>query len=332
MKLAKSLGQVLLKRALTNVVLTISLAMAAHRATAATGSGKLYVAFEGAFSGVTQSNLDGSNLIELDDSLCTPVGLAVDGQHGKIYMSCVGPGQVCSANLDGSDFQAITPTSVASLNGVAVDPAGGYLYWTVTYYGTPCIMRSNLDGSNPVKFITGGMSSPAGLALDLVDRKIYWTDAQLGTVDEANLDGTGARTIETNGGSGVAVDPQHGKLYWVSYGSQQGIWDANLDGSDAQPLILGLGTLDGVALDVPDGKLYFTDSVFDAEGIGVWEADLNGTGLVQLPWPTSISRLEIAPYGLAVYSVPEPTTLTLLGSALLGFGVVYMRRRRGAKA
>jgi LPXTG-motif cell wall-anchored protein len=42
-----------------------------------------------------------------------------------------------------------------------------------------------------------------------------------------------------------------------------------------------------------------------------------------------VSGLNNLPYAIAAsQAVPEPTTLTLWGSAMAGLGVVYLRRRR----
>ena len=83
-----------------------------------------------------------------------------------------------------------------------------------------------------------------------------------------------------------------------------------------------------ISLDVPDGKLYFTDSVIESE-CAVWQANLDGTGLVKLPPGNSQ-----IPYGIARYlpAVPEPSALALLAAgviALVGYG--WRRKARLAK-
>ena len=315
-----------MNRSLAGIVVILTLASAVVSQGASPSTFKLYVAYEGNSYGVFQSDLDGSNAVDLPGvaGYCVPIGIAIDSQHGKMYLACTSPGMICSANLNGSGVKNITPTDITELAGVAVDPSAGYLYWTVTEYGGSVIKRANLDGSNPITLI-GGLSSPEGISLDLVNGKIYWTDYNLGTVKRANLNGTGVQTIETNGGRGVAVDPQHNKIYWAGYGKQTGIWEANLNGTNPQ-LILSQANIHypfDIALDVPDGKLYFTDSISDHS---VWEANLDGTNLVQLPGNYSSAKI---PYGVAVYTVPEPSTTGLLAAgSLCILGYVWRLRRK----
>jgi DNA-binding beta-propeller fold protein YncE len=290
---------------------------------------KLYVAYEGNSYGVFQSDLDGTNAIDLAGvkNYCVPIGIAIDSQHGKMYLACTSPGEICCANLDGSGVKAITPHDVTVCGGVAVDPTAGYVYWTVhnsSLGGSDhYIKRSNLDGSNCVTLLSSGLSYPEQIGLDLVHQRMYWADFSLGTVQVANLDGSNMQTLSgVAGGRGVAVDPFNGKLYWT--GNDSGIWKANLDGTDKQRIISNsnINCPFNIALDIPDGKLYFTDSVFEHS---VWQSNLDGTALVQLPGNYSMSKI---PYGIAVsLPVPEPSTFILLGIGTISF-LVHARRWR----
>jgi hypothetical protein len=74
-----------------------------------------------------------------------------------------------------------------------------------------------------------------------------------------------------------------------------------------------------------DNSLGSADPVYGFIGLnyGDWLAGAYGP-----------SMEDYALYGISspiTVPTPEPATLTLLGSALLGFGVIYLRRRRAAK-
>jgi sugar lactone lactonase YvrE len=105
---------------------------------------------------------------------------------------------------------------------------------------------------------------------------LYWANVD-GTIVEANLDGTGAKTV-ANGQSapnGVAVSGSH--LYWASPGTGT-IVEANLDGTGAKTIAEGQSYPYGVA--VGGGHLYWANNYgFGPRATGaIVEANLDGTG------------------------------------------------------
>lgn len=78
---------------------------------------------------------------------------------------------------------------------------------------------------------------------------LYWSNYASGTINRANLDGTGATTLVTgqNYPVALAVDASH--LYWVNYFGGNTVNEANLDGTGATTLVSGQNYAVGVAVD-----------------------------------------------------------------------------------
>src|SRR5262249_33725029 len=70
-----------------------------------------------------------------------------------------GSGDIRRANLDGSD-QQILVTRQNLPQGLALDLAGGQMYWTDNPLGTGDIRRANLDGTDQQTLISG-LNGPA---------------------------------------------------------------------------------------------------------------------------------------------------------------------------
>jgi Domain of unknown function (DUF5050) len=109
------------------------------------------------------------------------------------------------------------------------------------------------------------VTAPAGTHL-------YWIDNGdgIGTVNEANLDGTSPRAIATGQDNpvGVAADSSH--IYWSNYGGvgNSTVNEANLDGTSPQTIATGQ-EIYGVA--VSSSHIYWTDRST------IYEANLDGT-------------------------------------------------------
>jgi uncharacterized repeat protein (TIGR01451 family) len=155
-------------------------------------AGKLYW---GDVYGIYRANLDGS----AREQLPTRSGArarALDPARGRLFWAlneCVVFARTCdlyTANLDGSNARLLAPGSTSGinvyvLNGIAVDPASGKVFWVETF-------------REPAS-TTGAMGNRM---------KLWITDPVLGTSSifrQRDARATGA----------LAVDPLFGKLYWT---------------------------------------------------------------------------------------------------------------------
>ena len=111
-----------------------------------------------------------------------------------MYWTDPDAGIIYRANLDGSNAEPLITRSNEALLGLALDVAGGQIYWTAwTFTFTDSeggIYRANLDGSNVETLVTG-QHLPYSLALDVAGGQIYWTaidpEAEEGGIYRANL-------------------------------------------------------------------------------------------------------------------------------------------------
>jgi hypothetical protein len=151
-----------------------------------------------------------------------PAGeVAVDRAH--IYWIDGSPkGGIGRANLDGSGVNAGFIATPTYLFGLALGPAGNYIYWS---NGVNAIGRATYaGGSVDPTFITGA-DQPAGVAI--YGRHIYWANAGNGTIGRANLDGTDVQEnfiTGLNTPTGIAVD---GGPAGTATASQGGLWFAS---------------------------------------------------------------------------------------------------------
>jgi hypothetical protein len=153
---------------------------------------------------------------------------------GRLFVLDLSGGRVFSLNPDGSDPRTLV-TGCRLPDGLAVDSAAGYIYWTnmgVPYRNDGSIERADLDGGNR-RFIIpeGGTFTPKQLHLEKKSGKLDWSDREGMRVMRANIDGSEAETLlQTGEGEGdrhdpsnwcvgITVDPVRGQMYWTQKGA-----------------------------------------------------------------------------------------------------------------
>jgi hypothetical protein len=207
--------------------------------------------------------------------------------RGRLFVLDLSGGRIFSLDPDGSSPRTLV-TGCRLPDGLAVDAAGGYIYWTnmgVPHRNDGSIERADLDGGNRRIIIPeGGTFTPKQLHLEQESGKLYWSDREGMRVMRANLDGSHVETlVQTGEGEGdrhnpanwcvgISVDPVCGKMYWTQKGvndSEHGrIFRAGIDmpggqtaanRRDVEALFDGLPEPIDLELDLEHRVLYWTD-------------------------------------------------------------------------
>ena len=185
---------------------------------------------------------------------------------------------------------------VRNATSLAVDVAGGKLYWTEkTSNRTGGIQRANLDGAD-VQLVKNLTSVPHGIVLDTAGGKIYLTNSW-GKVQRLSVNGSNFQPNLITGleaPRGLALDISGGKVYWIEMAGR--IRRANLDGSNIQDVATGLGS--PMNLVVFGGTVYWTEKIGEKQG-EIRFVNLNGT-------PNVVTRSTFSqgfPVGIAVDAV-----------------------------
>jgi hypothetical protein len=153
----------------------------------------------------------------------------------RLFVLDVSAGRVLSCKPDGSDLKTIVSEGRRLPDGIVVDVAVGYIYWTNMgnlKANDGSIERADLDGKNLKHIVPpGGTFTPKQLQLDKKNGKLYWCDREGMRVMRCNLDGSKIETLvdSSQGDSrpgpdatkwcvGIALDIVGGKLYWTQKG------------------------------------------------------------------------------------------------------------------
>ena len=185
-----------------------------------------------------------------------PVVLVAASQRPPMYWVDVDAGTL--HRLVADDVETLVPT-VKNATSLAVDIAGGKLYWTErTGDRTGRIRRANLNGTN-VQLVKNLTSVLLNIALDPSGGTIYLTNAW-GKIQRLNVDGSNFQPnlitdLEMPGH--LVLDVTSGKVYWTeTTGTSGRIRRANLDGSSVQNVAMGLTA--PLSLAVAAGTVYWT--------------------------------------------------------------------------
>jgi hypothetical protein len=155
------------------------------------------------------------------------------------------------------------------------------------------LVSANPDGSDARTLVDSLKDGPDGVVVDVPDKHIFWSNmgkvsVDDGSVQRSDLDGSNVTTVVPVAGTFTAkqikLDAKNGKLYWSDREGMR-IQRANLDGSNLETLVV-TGEGDearkdarnwcvGIAIDVPGGKVYWTQKGHDNAGEGrIFRANL----------------------------------------------------------
>jgi sugar lactone lactonase YvrE len=227
---------------------------------------------------VMRADLDGKNPTTIVPmGTFTPKQLKLEPKSGKLYWSDREGMRVMRSNLDGSQLTTLVVTGTGDSDradaskwcvGIAVDAQAGKLYWTQKggdNAGQGTIKRASLElpaGQDPAKrtdieVLFAKLPEPIDLDLDLEHHFLYWTDRGDNTVSRAPLDAPAGvdpaqrkdREILVKGlgeAIGIALDVPNNRMFYTALSGQVG--SAALDGSGAKDVLMGQGSLTGIAL------------------------------------------------------------------------------------
>lgn len=243
---------------------------------------------------IKRANIDGSNQQTILSGLSTYVQtVQVDSASAKIYYQFDDDISLRRVNLDGSNNEVVS-SFTGFARGFTIDFATSKVYFFRTlqlgldiFY---TLSRMNIDGS-ALETVTNNFAGFIHIGFDSAANKVFFPGDFNYTIQQAPLNGGTKSTVVSGLAlSNVILDALSGKLY-LTEGTR--ILRANLDGSGLQTLISGLQGPNGLALDLTQSHLYWSDATAGkiqraklSDGSGVTDilTGLTGPGNLVLEW------------------------------------------------
>jgi hypothetical protein len=207
-----------------------------------------------------------------------------------------------------------TLSEVGFPDGVQVDVANGYFYWTdmgAHRIGEAFpdadgrVLRCRIDGSDRTVLVgEGAVYTPKQIHLDVQQQQLYWSDREGAKVMRCRVDGSGLVTLVKRGKSavaphskldecvGIAVDKVGGHIYWSQKGPAKGgqgrLFRAGIDipageqawnRSDIELLADHLPEPIDLEIDEQNRLLYWTDRGMEPDGNSLNRATFGPSGL-----------------------------------------------------
>jgi sugar lactone lactonase YvrE len=208
-----------------------------------------------------------------------------------------------------------TIEQVGHADGLQMDKANGYLYWTDMgpnrngedfLHPDGAIYRSKLDGSARELLIGNGqICTPKQLQLDPETQYLYWCDREGASICRAKTDGSQLeKLVERNNSPiypknihdqcvGIAIDKDRDHIYWTQKGPKKGgkgrifraglnipLGENALNRSDILTLLSDLPEPIDLEMDKANRILYWTDRGSEPNGNTLNCANITDDGLM----------------------------------------------------
>jgi hypothetical protein len=199
------------------------------------------------------------------------LGLGLNGLGQTIYYvtgsATASLDTLAKVGTNGSN-QGTLASDVANFaqpTAVAVDLANQKIY-VGDGNGGNAIYRFNFDGTGRT-LIASTVAPVTGVALDLTNQKIYYTTASatasLDTLGVVNFDGSSQSTLASGSGNflqptAIAFDPVNSNLYVGDGAAGLKILRFDTNGGNRTQIVTTGAAVAGLALDIPNQKIYYT--------------------------------------------------------------------------
>ncbi|MEM1270462.1 MAG: hypothetical protein AAGI08_10490 [Bacteroidota bacterium] len=189
---------------------------------------KVYWASTGA-NLIRRSNFDGTSVEDVVSALA-PADFTVERRSGKLYWVEQWTGLLRRSNLDGSASETLL-SGLAQPNALALDVAGGKIYWSEVASSSGLLRRADLDGSN-VETLNTDPAYALGLYFDEATSILYWTDFVANALYRSSVETWAPELImralpnppfvdDRGTPAGLTGDPNLGVLYWADRTSKE---------------------------------------------------------------------------------------------------------------
>ncbi len=212
---------------------------------------------------IKKGKIDATGLVDVNDFINDGIdaprmmaGLALDVAGDNIYWISVYDNIIKTASLSELDPANVTTTNIvtglSNPIGIAVDPIGGFLYYTENIIDTSTgdniasLHQVNIDGTNDnilsTQTLTGQQFTYNDVVIDVVANKIYWTasnndifnpNGNIYVGDLADVSGTiNSITVANNLPFGIDVDVKNNKIYWTDNAEYMNFPPSTINSSD----------------------------------------------------------------------------------------------------